>query len=362
MLYGRLAARFPPVEIANEGMAAVHGVASPRGGRAQLVSSGEYYRINCFFCNDTQQKLWVNHLWFTPDPVTGEPMRHLAICYKSGCLREHYLEFEDAVMGYENATARRAREFSNSMRVLPGIVQKADDGPVPLPGPCVPIDQLSERHPAVAYICERGFDPAHLADAYDVSVCGRADEPFYSASGRIIAPVVSGGIRVGWQGRYVGEVTKGSKIPKYYTMPNFKKSHHLYNADRAQARSPKLVVVVEGVIDAWAGGSAAVASFGKTLSEQQHQILGGWAKRGGLCMLCFDPGAWTDEVPLADREKAAAKREQLMSRLSQTFSGKFVEVQLPFGTDPAKLGRSAFRDILASQAGAAGFDFAKFEK
>src|ERR1700733_3063107 len=119
-------------------------------------------------------------------------------------------------------------------------------------------------------------------------------------------------------------------------MPGFKAGQHLYGLDQATRFSPRLVVVVEGVTDVWSVGSMAVAVFGKKVSETHQALLSGWAARGGLCVLCLDPGAWTDEVLPKNRERAESSRTLWLARLKTNFAGRLVEVTLPAGMDPGK--------------------------
>lgn len=366
-LYGRLTSRIGPVQVAAEGVPATYG--TPRLDlkkgrlRSAFVDPGEAYTTCCPYCNDSRFRLWVHHLWCTPDPLTGDPMRHLAHCYNDDCLHAHYADFEARVFDPENAGTRRRRENMMAMRVLPGLPVAAVEGPPALPGSCVPLDELPPHHPAVAYLRRRGFDPSELARDRDVLLCTRGEGRSSSLTGRIVVPVTARHVRVGWQARYAGDLDwKAAGIPKYFTMPGFKKGQHLYGADLASGHSPRLVAVVEGVTDAWAAGPSAVAALGKSISEHQQALLSSWAGRGGLCLLCLDPGAWTDEVAPQNRERAAAKHAALVDRLRHNFDGRLVEVALPPGTDPGSLGQEALRTIFAAQAKAAGFAISEFER
>ena len=362
-LYARLSARFGRVRIGNEGVAATEAAPrlDPRTGRlrADFVDLGEYYICRCPFCNDTEGKLWVNHRWMQPDPVSGEPMRHLAICYR-GCLAEHYADFEARVTDEPNASTRR--KMLSGFAIMPGLHRDFEvSGHVGLPGDCVRIDELPADHKAVAYLEGRGFAVAELAEAFEVAYCRSCPE-YPSAANRIIIPVRFKGDRVTWQGRWPADLRwKEVGIPKYYNLPNAKKSKVLYNHDRASAFSPKLVVVVEGVVDVWAGGDPFVSTLGKSVSETQRLLLSAWASRGGLCILLFDPGAFTTEVPASIRDRVAAKYADLVSSLRESFEGRLLEAKLPEGTDPGSYARAPLWRLLEAQAAAAGFDLAKFK-
>lgn len=42
--------------------------------------------MNCPWCLDTRQRLYINHQWGEPDPVTGGKKLHLAHCFNEGCV------------------------------------------------------------------------------------------------------------------------------------------------------------------------------------------------------------------------------------------------------------------------------------
>jgi hypothetical protein len=352
-LYGRLTAEFGRVEVASAGEPAVWGAPRvDRNGRrvGNLVDHGEYYRVNCPYCHDTRRRLWVNHLWGTLDPVTGEPLRHLAICYNADCLKDHFCEFQDAIIA---PIWRDMREASESMPLTSPSVHDPEAlplAPVPLPGEVVLIDRMPADHHAVRYLRDRGFDLAELARSWGVGFCLTAAGR--GAAQRIFVPFMYKGQRVGWQGRWPGDNYKALEIDKYYTLKGFRKSRVLYGFDRAQ-RVP-YVIVVEGVTDAWAVGDGAVALAGKTISEPQHDLLATWAQADGLCVLMLDAGAWTTEQP--EPERAQARRAALLERLTTTFAGRFVEVTLEPGRDPGSYDRPAIRRIIKDAVREAGHD------
>jgi hypothetical protein len=88
-LYNALRSRVPGgIILANQGESMVQQSTLDRQ-RGQyhtyVVHSGEYYRVNCPFCNDTRHRLWVNHMFGQPD-ANGQPMRFLVVCYNDNCL------------------------------------------------------------------------------------------------------------------------------------------------------------------------------------------------------------------------------------------------------------------------------------
>ena len=363
-LHARLISHFGEVRIGNEGAGPLPGPPErdPRTGeiRSSVIDPGEAYSVCCPFCNDTRFRLKIHHIWCTPDPLTGKPLRQFAICYNADCLKSRYADLESLIFDPENAGDRRRREAMAAMRVQPGVVAQAIEGPPALPGECVPLAELPNRHPAIVYLTERGFDVATLVAQRDLSLCVYAEKKLAQVIGRIIVPITARFERVGWQARYVGELDwKAAGVPKYFTMPGFKAGSYLYGADVATELSPQLIIVVEGVADVWAAGPSAVAILGKSINPAKFAIIAGWAARGGLCLLGLDPGAWTTEVPLLQRERVAVKHAELIARFRREFFGRLVEIQLN-DADPAQLGHAAFHAVLAKQTAAAGFNLHHF--
>ena len=69
-LYNKLNSMFPGgVVIANQGEPMYSSSPTQHNGShfTSVISSGEYYRVNCPFCNDTKHRLWVNHMYGQPD-------------------------------------------------------------------------------------------------------------------------------------------------------------------------------------------------------------------------------------------------------------------------------------------------------
>jgi hypothetical protein len=354
-LYSRLQHAFGRIEVSRQGDPAVWG--SPRADRrgrlvGNLVDPGEYYRVDCAYCHDTRKRLYVNHLWGTPDPVTGDPLHGLAICYNADCLKEHYREFRDAIV---EPIWRDMRAASRSMRLSSPSVHDPEAlplGPVPLPGEVVPIDQLPPDHHAARYLRDRGFDLAALASAWGVGFCLSADDKHRHAAQRIFVPFVFKGERVGWQCRWPNDRYKAIGVEKYYNLKGFRKSRVLYGHDAAQEFP--YVIIVEGVTDAWAVGDGAVALAGKTISESHYELLAAWAESDGLCVLMLDAGAWTTEQP--DAARAREKHAAVLARLGSVFAGRVVEVVLEGGRDPGSYDRDSIRRIVCRAVNDDGHD------
>src|SRR3954467_12360719 len=110
-LYTRLQEEFGYVATAHAGVAA-----NVRYGpdafsdkiKLQLTSSGEYYRVNCPYCNDSRARLWINHIWGVRDEITGTANLWAAICYNENCLdvSGRLSELHERLYGFKNVHLR----------------------------------------------------------------------------------------------------------------------------------------------------------------------------------------------------------------------------------------------------------------
>lgn len=245
--------------------------------KAQIIEYGETYRVSCPFCTDTTQRLYINHLWGVKDKETGSDMLFLAKCYNEDCLnnRETQEELFDKIFPL-GAPIIPIRVAPKPEPVFAPAVK------IELP-PSRPVSKLSANHPAMRYLRDREFDPKVLARKWDVRYCAhcltsrpRIDEP------RLIIPIYQPqssvlDIRpdlpeklVGWQGRLIDPA---SDAPKYMTSYGMRRNEVLYGLGQAITSERQIVVVVEGVTDAWRIGSGAVALFGKSISPFQSKLL-----------------------------------------------------------------------------------------
>ena len=120
-------------------------------------------------------------------------------------------------------------------------------------GELIPLCDLPAQHPALTYVQGHGYDPAELAQVWQVGYCQRASFQYPCAQDRIIIPIIRNGVWVGWQARYPGERKWVLEhLPKYITMPGMQKRLVLYNHD--VARQQACVVVCEGTSDVWRSG------------------------------------------------------------------------------------------------------------
>lgn len=267
-LYRTLVRVFGQVTIANEGQG-FHGHVLPTAdGRQslQVRAAGEYYRVCCPWCHDTRKRLWINHYYGQMGP-DNRPLIHLAHCFNDDCLAswERRKALADRLLGMPNARERREPAPLNPA---------SDDGPTAAfepPGDVQPLASLPPSHPAVRYMVSRRYTP-EMVQAFEIGYIVRAVPKYRLAQDRIYFPIRMHGQLVGWQTRYIGDIDwKAAGIPKYYSLPGFKKSRVLYNFDTAVNYA--FVVPVEGPADAQRAGGPAVALLGKTLSATQRSLL-----------------------------------------------------------------------------------------
>lgn len=330
--------RFGTVKIACQGEAFMNGgwQRDPLTNRLRpmLASPGEYYRINCPFCNDTKFRLWVNHMYGQYDP-DGRRLTYLATCYHCTRFSEHRRQFEDMVLGFRN---RDAREWT----VNPGSTEHTGLSQAQPPGTCIPLLDLPHAHKARSYMeLERRYTPALIAK-HRLSYCVEADPRYFTAGDRVIFPIYFDGQYVGWQARYIGDIDWGAyHIPKFYTLPGFHKRLVLYNYDAAKFK--QFVVVVEGVTDCHAVGDHGVALLGKSMSQHQRMLLLQMAERTPIIIL-LDPEAQEESRGLIDSIMSAPGQHPVVS------------VELPGGLDPGKFlnDRATLWGIIQSQVRARG--------
>lgn len=344
-LHRLLKNRFGHVEIASPGIGFRGAVKRVFDGkelrqRFEPAVTGEYYRINCPYCNDTRQRLWVNHQYGQQDPANPQRrMLWLATCYNEQCLEDYdnALDFENRVFGHINRNER------GKFKVATGREEAAELREVALPGVTVPLMKVPARHQCRTYLAERGFDSEKLAALYGLCVCVDSDA-FPVCMGRLIIPIHMHGELVGWQARHPGELAfNQTRIPKYYGLPGMPKRLMLYNYDRAKEYST--VVIVEGVTDVWKIGGPAVALLGKKAHPMQRKLLAEF----DAAIVALDPDA-SDEAA------------ELVSELSRLYNGRVGVVQYPEGVDAGALTKEENWQLIYAAADAAGLPETAFTK
>lgn len=193
---------------------------------------------------------------------------------------------------------------------------------IPSPGDLARLSEFEDDHPLTLYLENRGFDPLLLEEQYGIRYCIRGEEfagGVFNTTGTLVVPMWMSGKFIGWQARLLynpndlddrtceamgfKQDPDGDWIrpPKYFTSPGLDKGRALYNYD--WARKSRMAVVCEGVFDAWAVGRCAVGAFGKSVSDEQANLLKAY---WDMLVILLDPG---------DAEKEILK---LVSNLSKT--------------------------------------------
>jgi hypothetical protein len=325
------------VVIANEGdemRARVEPDPETGRPRMELDWPGEYYRVNCLWCNDTRHRLWINHRWGLWVPQLKSDNLWLAVCYNQNCL---------ATPGRARALANMVfHDFARGRRPDPVLPGRPPPAGAQQPREVVPagpemyeLHRLPLYHPAVEYVRSRGYDHVWLGQTHQVSYCEAARPEFPLVNRRLVIPVYMFGRLVGWQARHLGEPPDG--VPRYWTMPGMKKSRVLYNYDTA--RGSDFVVVTEGPTKVWSVGDFAVATLGDTVSSFQVQLL----------------MTWKTVVIYLDG-KAERKAQGLYDELRRFPDVKRVLIRLPHDREPGDYTVRENRALIKSEAARQGVE------
>jgi len=171
---------------------------------------------------------------------------------------------------------------------------------------------IDSCHP---YLEQRGIFPA-TARLFGVGMypgngflAGRCVIPICDDNSRLVA--------------YAGRAVHG-EAPKYRFPSGFRKSHLLFNLDRARHTGARHVILVEGFFDALKvhqAGHAVVALMGTSFSQRQSDLLAGYFPRATL-MLDGDPPG---------RRAADVIAQFLLAKMTVD------KVELPEGVQPDQL-------------------------
>lgn len=280
VLHRELVKHFPQVLISNEGEPFV-GTRQPssyRRGRHDNppLHSGEYYRVSCPFCDDSRQRLYINHM-FNVLGEDGDDHLYLAYCFNEQCIDSRFMQKRllDMIIPFGYRARQRLRGATPRPTVLTQSVEN--------PPPVVRLPPSFSLHDPLAvnawqYLLNRGFDPQEISERWGVNYCltspyssprifQRLVIPIYQYQVNFDAPAAA--VLAGWQAREVSPTASG---PKYLSMAGMHKSHLLYGLPQA-VNSTGPIVIVEGPTDVWRLGSNAVALFGKSISRHQVRLL-----------------------------------------------------------------------------------------
>jgi len=336
-LYTRLQRKFGTVKIANQGEAQVgmyrdeyDFVEGRKVSKLHLVHPGEYYVVNCPFCNDSKYRLYVNHMWGVRDEE-GATNLWLAMCFnETFCMadyRNRAALLEDLTEHPDDIARVRIRE---------GTEVDIDKIEVDWPGPMTRVDELPRDHIATQYLIGRGFDPDRIGKFYNVHFCHSSFR--WMAVDKLIIPVYENKVLKGWQARPPKEMNWSlpDSPPKYYTCPGTPRRMLVYNL--ANASQYKTGVVVEGTTDVWGFGPMACCTLGDSMTHFQRKKICK-AFEDQTLILLYDPEAM--QKP---------KVKTLMQILDDDMKGRFCAVTLPEGRDPGNMERSFCREYVRQEA------------
>jgi len=308
--------------------------------RREIITHGENYFVNCPYCNDTRCRCYINYEFGTVAD-DGSLNLNLIKCFNEECFiyvpERRNIFFMEVLFG---------RPVSKAA-IKQGVIR--DPGEYVSPGETIPLHKLDLSHPAVTYLRGRGFNPSILSLVHKLSWCTVSD--FKYAQSRIIIPVVENGKECGWLARIAQDGdfydSAGKKIPKYYNSRGFSSSRHLYNFDRA--KHYRTIILVEGAFDALKVGPPAMALFGKSISSYNVEKLASVVRRNdALVVVALDP-----DKSKTDRS-ARHHIEVAVNKIKYSHT-KVMPFYLPSGTDPAKLTREQFWQLLYAAASVQGF-------
>lgn len=271
-----------------------HALARLGIGFRTLAHKQDEINLDCPFCNDTRRRFFLN------------VVKRVGYCHNES--KAYSLASVLAALNIaetpRDAPLLKMRLHELGSLVRPAAPQECDRTtllpPVAFPDFTEPITHGSVPS---TYLKRRGVTEA-LIKEYDIRWCydgvyvGRVIIPIYDPAGRM----------VGFTARDV----VGESKRKYLFPPNMKKAAMLFNAQYIHNTSH--VVLVEGAIPAMVLGHSFMATFGKSLSAAQEDML----KRFGV-----------DRITLLWDCNAAEDMKRAHYRLSTIFRCKYVV--LPYG-------------------------------
>lgn len=318
----------------------------PLRPKLDVLHSGEEYRVNCPYCNDTRHRLFINHLWAVKDRY-GNQNLWLAHCWNEECLASYTRQQQlwDRVFrigrrppGHEEVRKGRKIDIND----IGGVASP--------PGPIISLKKLRKNNPnhqAIAYLEGRGFDCDKLSEIYEVGWC--SESQYALACNRIYIPIRIDGILRGWQMRLPRDWQEGDP-PKYWSMPNMRRRLLAYNYDRATYY--KTPVIIEGPADVWSYGTQSMGCIGKTMSPALVNRLRDRCGDGSIVVMLDPNPDKKAKERMGDRyvhhiEKLA---KMLEGPKKDRFKLGVCRVYLPLDTDPGSLDPDYMRDYIRDAA------------
>lgn len=283
-LYDALERLFGSVTVVNEGVTAAISP-SPSGDGTWSIPQGdehgEQYRVNCPFCKDHKQHLYISYLSFVSPVLNGTELRIgplLGLCFRRNCLKNP--ENVDFLTG--NIANALSSSGTAAVRIdMSETVQEPESKvshDLSLEGlrTWVPDWNLvdSNTDPAIlTYLAERRITQADidwLQIGWGPVTSPRTQEKLNNGLPWVLFPIVQNGKLAGIQARCPDVYLRADGI-KYYTHPGLRKRTVVYNIDIASSLG--VGVLCEGVFDVASVGKPGICIFGHTPSVTQKRII-----------------------------------------------------------------------------------------
>lgn len=354
-LFRLLELRFGQVDIVAQGQGIVWEVINRRAAASRfkqekknyaqrhVVHSGEEYKVSCPFCGDIRQRLYINHRWAVYDPETNSRNLFLCQCFNESCMDGYTRQSQLAEQVFAPAPSKRDGRFDveRGRNSPAGIAEMAP------PGPLISMEQVATRaprHPAIAFLEDRFFDPVKISRMYDISYCPQSR--FSLAQNRIIIPMYHNGLLAGWQARYIGDPPRG--VAKYWSCPGMARRLLAYNFDIAVQH--QTVVIEEGPTDVWSTGPQGMGLLGKTMNQSLvlrfYEALSKYGDDQTVVVM-LDP----EQDEIQKRKGKPHHIDKVVDQLASVGLGDRVfGLLLPLGSDPGSLEREFQRELIRKKA------------
>lgn len=279
----------PPPGIVNEGEPFTYSVVLARGGRHVLLpESGEEYHLNCPYCPDGRQRLYVHHMYGTqsPDARIRGLLIDLAFCQHEQRKKPQLFA---TIKDYSWAVERGLVDVEAVSQALVPVTDPLEQTP-PSMGETAPLSTLpnSEHY---RYWVGRKYNPDYLSEHYGacVPLFHPDDQMWKMVRSRTLFPFTYKGRLIMWQGRLT--YNHADKFPPKWWFPGGTKKV-LSNIDLA-LQFP-VCILCEGLSSAIAAGPAAMGVGGKTLGQRMVDFV---AENWQAAMVMLDPTAGVNREP-----------------------------------------------------------------
>lgn len=239
--------------------------------RIKYTGNGKEAHFNCVVCSDTRHRMYVNL-------ETGEVYCHNC-GYKSSILGliqvVEGVEFSKAHSIFEgikgNLTLPEKISRNNINEVFMGNLKNTlDKRPIPLPEEYCRLDPnhtniVTKR--AINYLHSRKITDKQIVD-HNMGFCMSGEY-----KNRVIIPVTGQNNQLMfWVARAISKDVKMKEKSPSNTDYQISKSEVVFNLDKA-ARKYHSIVICEGIFDALAYGDIGVSLLGKSLYQEQLNLL-----------------------------------------------------------------------------------------